>query len=77
LEITPEPLDAANNALDKNEPRYCVCNGVSYGDMISCDNTFCEKEWFHFACINLSSKPKGKWYCNDCKILKNKNMLKF
>ena len=77
LEITPEPLDTAKNALDQNEPRYCVCNGVSYGDMISCDNTFCEKEWFHFACINLSSKPKGKWYCNDCKVLKNKNMLKF
>jgi len=77
LEITAEPLDAANSAIDKNEPRYCVCNGVSYGDMISCDNTFCEKEWFHFACIGLSSKPKGKWYCADCKVLKNKNMLKF
>lgn len=25
-------------ALDPNEPRYCVCNQVSYGDMVACDN---------------------------------------
>lgn len=23
---------------DPNEPRYCVCNQVSYGDMVACDN---------------------------------------
>lgn len=58
--------------IDKNEPRYCTCNGVSYGDMIKCDNPFCEKEWFHFSCINISVKPKGKWYCADCKKLNHK-----
>jgi len=77
LDITADPFETTNTPLDKNEPRYCVCNGISYGDMIKCDNPFCEKEWFHFACINISVKPKGKWYCNDCKSLKNKNMLKF
>lgn len=23
---------------DPNEPRYCICNQVSYGDMVACDN---------------------------------------
>lgn len=23
---------------DPNEPRYCMCNQVSYGDMVACDN---------------------------------------
>ena len=23
---------------DANEPRYCVCQNVSYGDMVACDN---------------------------------------
>ncbi len=23
---------------DPSEPRYCVCNQVSYGDMVACDN---------------------------------------
>lgn len=23
---------------DPNEPRYCICNNVSYGEMIACDN---------------------------------------
>ena len=24
---------------------YCVCNGVSYGEMIACDDSSCETEW--------------------------------
>lgn len=24
---------------------YCFCNGVSYGDMIGCDDANCEREW--------------------------------
>lgn len=23
---------------DPNEPRYCICDDVSYGDMVGCDN---------------------------------------
>lgn len=23
---------------DPNEPRYCHCNQVSYGEMVACDN---------------------------------------
>lgn len=49
------------------EPTYCVCHQVSYGDMICCDNDACGIEWFHFQCVSLTSKPKGKWYCPNCR----------
>lgn len=25
----------------------------------------CSIEWFHFACVGLTTKPRGKWYEND------------
>lgn len=52
--------------IDPNEPTYCLCNQVSYGEMIGCDNDDCEIEWFHFQCVNLTQKPKGRWYCPKC-----------
>lgn len=52
--------------VDPDEPTYCICNSISYGDMIGCDNDDCEIEWFHFCCVNLTHKPKGKWYCPRC-----------
>ncbi|TPX47673.1 hypothetical protein SeMB42_g03240 [Synchytrium endobioticum] len=52
--------------IDPNEPLYCLCNQVSYGNMIACDNDDCEIEWFHLGCVGLSATPKGKWYCPTC-----------
>ncbi|XP_050520867.1 inhibitor of growth protein 4 [Daktulosphaira vitifoliae] len=52
--------------VDPNEPTYCLCNQVSYGEMIGCDNPDCPIEWFHFACVKLTTKPKGKWFCPKC-----------
>lgn len=52
--------------VDPNEPTYCLCNQVSYGEMVACDNPDCRIEWFHFGCVGLKEKPKGKWYCSDC-----------
>jgi hypothetical protein len=57
------PLDAA---ADASQPRYCLCQNVSYGDMVACDNIECPIEWFHFACVGLTEQPKGKWYCPEC-----------
>ncbi|XP_056429797.1 inhibitor of growth protein 3 [Hyla sarda] len=51
---------------DPNEPRYCICNQVSYGEMVGCDNQDCPIEWFHYGCVGLSEAPKGKWYCPQC-----------
>lgn len=58
---------------DPEEPRYCSCNEVSYGDMIGCDNNNCPIEWFHFKCVNLTAKPKGKWFCPNCTQDKKKS----
>ncbi|ERN15806.1 PHD finger protein ING1 isoform X1 [Amborella trichopoda] len=52
--------------VDPNEPTYCFCNQVSYGEMIACDNTYCKIEWFHFGCVGLKEQPRGKWYCSSC-----------
>jgi inhibitor-of-growth protein 1 len=53
--------------IDPNEPTYCLCNQVSYGEMIGCDNMECKIEWYHFNCVQLTHKPKGKWYCPNCR----------
>ncbi|KAL3507435.1 hypothetical protein ACH5RR_032817, partial [Cinchona calisaya] len=52
--------------VDPNEPTYCTCNQVSYGEMVACDNPGCKIEWFHYGCVGLKDPPKGNWYCPDC-----------
>ncbi|KAI0756380.1 hypothetical protein C8Q80DRAFT_1128260 [Daedaleopsis nitida] len=59
VSVEPEP-DAEDNRV------YCKCNTISYGEMIGCDGEDCEKEWFHLACVGLSSTPAGSWYCEQC-----------
>ncbi|XP_051913084.1 inhibitor of growth protein 2 [Hippocampus zosterae] len=63
-------------AIDPNEPTYCLCEQVSYGEMIGCDNDQCPIEWFHFSCVGLTYKPKGKWYCPKCRGDSEKTMDK-
>ena len=63
--------------VDPNEPTYCYCNRVSFGEMIGCDNPDCAIEWFHFECvgITLETRPKGKWYCKACSALRRAGKL--
>ncbi|RPD64805.1 hypothetical protein L227DRAFT_571266 [Lentinus tigrinus ALCF2SS1-6] len=51
--------------VDDNKT-YCFCDGVSYGEMIGCDDEECEREWFHLACVGLTTPPEGGWYCETC-----------
>ncbi|MBN3298511.1 ING5 protein, partial [Amia calva] len=95
--LAVHPSDVLDMPVDPNEPTYCLCHQVSYGEMIGCDNpdvsqkvyhvtnmTFspcfcqCPIEWFHFACVDLTTKPKGKWYVQiyDCELSKYLNNLK-
>jgi len=62
----PVPQEVLDMPVDPNEPVYCLCHQVSYGEMIGCDNQDCPIEWFHFGCMELTTKPKGKWYCPKC-----------
>lgn len=70
--VDPSETDAASDgfmgdmAVDPNEPRYCYCNQVSFGDMIACDNEDCPREWFHYHCVGLHQPPKGRWFCLFC-----------
>ena len=68
----PKTVVPADLPIDPNEPLYCYCQQVSYGEMVACDNTDCEVEWFHLACVDLKTVPKGKWYCDNCSKYKGK-----
>ncbi|KAJ7184096.1 hypothetical protein C8R46DRAFT_449756 [Mycena filopes] len=58
---------------DPNEPRYCYCDQVSFGEMLGCDDPRCTREWFHLSCTGLPAAPEGrkKWFCDDCTLRKN------
>lgn len=64
-----------NSGEDTNE-HYCICKDISYGDMIMCDNSRCETQWFHFVCVGLNAAPKGKWFCPFCVDSKKKKKEK-
>lgn len=65
----PEEGSEPTEEIDQDEERYCICDDVSYGSMILCDNHVsagavrygyfnanpikCEKEWFHLDCVGL------------------------
>ncbi|CAB4032368.1 inhibitor of growth 3-like [Paramuricea clavata] len=63
---------AVDWVYDPNEPRYCLCNQVSYGEMVGCDNPNCRIEWFHYGCVGITDPPKGKWFCPNCTVLMSK-----
>lgn len=54
-----EDGELADEDADPDEPRYCYCNSVSYGEMVGCDADNCEREWFHLPCVGLKVAPKG------------------
>lgn len=70
-EVSPPDLP-----IDPDEPTYCLCEQVSFGEMIGCDNDECPIEWFHFSCVGLHHKPKGKWFCPKCRGENEKTMDK-
>ncbi|VDQ03645.1 unnamed protein product [Trichobilharzia regenti] len=66
LALTNNPREVLDMPVDPNEPTYCVCQQVSYGEMVACDNRDCPIEWFHFDCVGLVNKPRGQWFCPQC-----------
>ncbi|KAI0883517.1 uncharacterized protein GGS22DRAFT_31894 [Annulohypoxylon maeteangense] len=51
---------------EEDEKKYCTCRRKESGTMIACDNDACPYEWFHWKCVGLKSKPRGKWLCPEC-----------
>lgn len=64
----PEERAAPGSERGDNgeEPVYCYCQQVLFGQMMACDGDQCSREWFHLQCLGFDSPPKGKWYCDDC-----------
>ena len=57
-----ELIDLSGGQTKDNAQVYCWCQQEEFGRMIACDNPTCRIEWFHFSCVGLSRKPKGRWY---------------
>ncbi|EGU85841.1 hypothetical protein FOXB_03689 [Fusarium oxysporum f. sp. conglutinans Fo5176] len=74
VEVELEDVDDDGNPIDPDEPKYCLCNRVSFGTMIACENAdYCKQEWFHLECVGLEEVPARttKWYCPECRIKLN------
>lgn len=53
--------------VDPNEPTYCYCNRVSYGEMIACDNP--EVKTYASTKVPFSSVPLGACPNRDLSFL--------
>ena len=65
-----ESTDAGDGDADGDDGRtYCFCEGVSYGEMIACDDSHCEREWVRYFVIiyfwpfliSLAVPPQVHW----------------
>ncbi|KAF2748381.1 hypothetical protein M011DRAFT_466786 [Sporormia fimetaria CBS 119925] len=50
-----------------DDTKYCLCQRVSFGDMVACDNENCAYQWFHWECVGIKVEPEGEWLCPDCR----------
>ncbi|KAK7754230.1 hypothetical protein SLS62_003807 [Diatrype stigma] len=57
---TEVEVDDDGNVIDPEEPRYCICNGVSFGTMIQCDNDVSSKEDATAAPARSGNRQNGK-----------------
>ncbi|KAI9009145.1 inhibitor of growth proteins N-terminal histone-binding-domain-containing protein [Hyaloraphidium curvatum] len=74
VELSPYRSEVQEIPIDPNEPTYCLCGRVSFGEMIACDDEECEIEWFHYECVGLTAplRTKAKWYCPQCTAKRQK-----
>ncbi|KAI2465328.1 hypothetical protein F4781DRAFT_34464 [Annulohypoxylon bovei var. microspora] len=64
--MTAMEEDIESEDEDADDKKYCLCRRKESGTMIACDNDACPYEWFHWKCVGLKSKPRGKWLCPEC-----------
>jgi hypothetical protein len=75
-------VDDDGKVIDPDEPRYCICNRVSFGTMINCDNEVGFKRAFllsppaltgenAFAADWPSQNCELQWFHLDCVGLEN------
>lgn len=61
---------------DADEPRYCYCDGVSYGEMVGCDMDSCSREWFHLKCVGLQKAPSKNGMSNTPEVRKAQQLMR-
>lgn len=54
LTSATHPSDVLDMPVDPNEPTYCLCHQVSYGEMIGCDNPDVSLLFFNYYICYLS-----------------------
>ena len=64
----PVPQEVLDMPVDPNEPTYCLCGQVSYGEMIGCDNPDCPIEWFHVSREYLLVLITVYWHCQPISV---------
>lgn len=62
-----EERKKANAGKPRMKTVYCYCDKPASDNMVGCDGTACEREWFHFECVGITEAPaEEKWFCKDC-----------
>nr|CAG4643748.1 EOG090X01QX [Lepidurus arcticus] len=60
---------------DPNEPRYCLCNQVSYGDMVACDNPEDIDGAFSLSFSNMEDTQSLPWPSSVAPTVLNLNSV--
>ncbi len=70
-ESFPESSSLSESQANSTTKKYCCCqDSKNDGDeMIACDYLNCPIEWFHTRCLQITTIPRGKWYCPSCRKL--------
>jgi len=50
-----------------SQETWCYCNTEESGTMILCENEQCPIKWFHVECLRITTIPKKKWFCPECR----------
>jgi hypothetical protein len=62
-----DEIDDEGNVIDPDEPRYCLCNRVSFGTMIGCENE--NVSFLIFFCrfaLLICSQCEKEWFHLEC-----------
>ena len=62
--VAPDTATEAGEGDGEGDDRtYCVCDRVSYGEMIACDDANCEREWVRLSVEKMSSRLWSNYCC--------------
>ena len=62
-----DEVDDEGNIIDPDEPRYCLCNRVSFGTMIGCENNDVSLSFlFLIKKMLISIKCEKEWFHLEC-----------